>query len=276
MKVFSALALILTIAFSGPAAARQFAAPSEPIVIGRSFVLPSKIMGAPRRINVMLPPNYEREPARRYPVLFLLDGGVEQQDFLHIAGMVHQASLWGVVEPMILVGVESVDRRAELTAPSTNPGEQKDFPTHGHGERFRRFLVDELKPAVAMAYRGNGTTALMGESLAGLFVVDTALRHSGDFDRYVAVSPSLWWSDGDLSRKAPELLAEGKGSPTLWLTIADEGGEMQAGVDRLVAALGAQSRVSWSFRPMPDEHHNTINHPAATRALRDLFPAPKR
>jgi len=27
---------------------------------------------------------------------------------------------------------------------------------------------------------------------------------------------------------------------------------------------------------MPDEHHNTIYHPAATRALRDLFPAPKR
>ncbi len=47
----------------------------------------------------------------------------------------------------------------------------------------------------------------MGESLAGLFAVDAALRPDGGFDRYVAVSPSLWWSGQALAKAAATLLA---------------------------------------------------------------------
>ncbi len=270
----------IAIALSVPAAAQNpFTAAGVPVVIGQGYELPSKVLGEARRVNVMLPPGYAEEARKgtRYPVLYLLDGGVEQQDFFHIAGLVHQGSLWGINQPMIVVGIESKDRRRELTQPSSDPGEQKDFPTHGHAEEFRRFLVTELKPAIDQAYRTNGTDGLIGESLAGYFVVDTALRHGGDFDRYIAISPSLWWDREALSKQAAALLAAPEQAPrTLWLSVADEGGAMQTGMDRLVAALKAQAapQVRWSYTPYPSEKHNTIYHPAATTAIRALFPPP--
>jgi predicted alpha/beta superfamily hydrolase len=230
-------------------------------------------------VNVLLPDGYDdpKQAGVRYPVLYLLDGGAGWQDFLHIAGMVHQGGLWGGNAPMIVVGIESKDRRAEFTQPSADPGEQKDFPTHGKAETFRRFLTEELKPAIEAAYRTNGDDGLIGESLAGLFVVDTALRHGGDFKRYIAISPSLWWDGGRLSRDAATLLAAPNQPPrTLWLALADEGDVMQAGIDRIVSALKTARRqgVVWSYAPYPNETHGTIYHPAATRAIREVFPAP--
>lgn len=275
-------AVALLCALPVPAIAQTpLAGPGEPIALGRSYELPSRLLGDARRINVLLPDGYgDAESAqRRYPVLYLLDGGTGWQDFAHIAAMVFQGGLWGGNAPMIVVGIESRDRRAEFTRPSADPGEQKDFPTHGNAETFRRFLAQELKPAVDAAYRTNGTDGLIGESLAALFVVDTALRHGGDFDRYIAISPSLWWDGGRLSQDAPALLARTPQPPrTLWLSMADEGGTMQAGMDRVVAALKAHPTpaLAWSYTPYPQEKHGTIYHPAAVRAVRDVFPAEKK
>ena len=58
-----------------------------------------------------------------------------------------------------------------------------------------------------VAYRGTTfEDAVIGESLAGLFIVETYLREPALFDRYAAVSPSLWWDGQALSREAVALL----------------------------------------------------------------------
>jgi hypothetical protein len=51
---------------------------------------------------------------------------------------------------------------------------------------------------------------------------------------------------------------------------------MQSGVDLVVAALKANPNpaVTWTYAPYPAEKHSTIYHPAATRAIREVFPAP--
>lgn len=274
------LALAALLVLAAPAAAQSpFAGPGTPVVIGQGYDLPSKVMGDTRRINVQLPPGYDdaENKDRRYPVLYLLDGGAGWQDFAHIAGIVQQGGTWGVNAPVILVGIESRDRRAEFTQPSSDAGERKDFPTHGKADTFRRFLAEELKPAVDAAYRTDGTDGLIGESLAALFVVDVFLTHGGDFDRYIAISPSLWWGQQALARSADARLAAPNQPPRkLWLSIADEGGTMQSGVDLTVAALKAHPNpaVTWTYAPYPAEKHSTIYHPAATRAIREVFPAP--
>lgn len=38
----------------------------------------------------------------------------------------------------------------------------------------------------------------MGESLAGLFIVETLLAEPVLFDHYVALDPSVWWNGGAL------------------------------------------------------------------------------
>src|SRR3546814_16876285 len=81
----------------------------------------------------------------------------------------------------------------------------------------------------------------MGESLAGLFVIDTLLRQADLFHDYVAVSPSLWWDDSRPMRTASQSLRSMPPGRHLYLAIANEGGTMLDGVDLLRIALEQQS-----------------------------------
>jgi predicted alpha/beta superfamily hydrolase len=233
----------------------------------------SKILGGERRLNIALPPDYATSKAR-YPVLYLLDGGAEE-DFPKITDFVAQLTAAGTLAPMIVVGIEGVDRKHDLTHPATFADDLKLLPQSGGSAAYRRFLVDELQPWVEARYRTSGRNGLIGESLAGLFVVETFLREPQAFDAYLAASPSLWWDDQSLSRAAPSSLAKGKfGGRRLYLSIGDEGTTMQAGVDRVVAALKTKppKGLVWRYDPMPDQHHATIYDPSAKAGLPWLFP----
>ncbi|GAA0609531.1 alpha/beta hydrolase [Brevundimonas kwangchunensis] len=269
-------ALVGLMAFAAPAAAQT--PEPKPIVIGQSFALPSTIYGGTREMNVWLPPGYEQS-GQTYPVLYLLDGG-QAQDFHHISGIAQLGTIVGTTRDVIVVGVASVDRRNELALPTENTELIARYPTQGQSVRFRQFLADEVLPFVEARYRTNGETALMGESLAGLFVVETFLKEPQMFDSYVAVSPSLWWDGGRLARQAGAHLRDHSNDPrTLVLTIGDEGGEMQEAMDVLVGNLRdfAMPGVSWTYEPRPTESHATIYHGAALDAFRRLYalPAPE-
>ncbi|MBK7769478.1 MAG: hypothetical protein IPI48_02800 [bacterium] len=62
----------------------------------------------------------------------------------------------------------------------------------GGSAAFRTFIRDELMPEIGKRYRGNGRTAIVGESAAGLFILETFFIEPTLFDTYIALSPSLW------------------------------------------------------------------------------------
>jgi predicted alpha/beta superfamily hydrolase len=244
----------------------------RPIVIGQSYLLVSAVLRDERRVNVYLPPDY-CDQARRFPVLYLLDGG-ESEDFHHITGIVQVSGAYGATQEMIVVGIEGKDRKHDLTAPSADPGDVKLLPTSGGAAAYRRFLVEELKPWVAAHYRVSGHSALIGESLAGLFTLETFLTAPRSFDDYIAVSPSLWWNNGALSREAEfDLKAGNFAGRRLWLAAGDEGGTMQQGLDRVRAALASvkPTGLLWTYDPRPTERHDSIYHPVAMTAIRTLY-----
>lgn len=234
----------------------------------------SRVVGGPRKVNVALPPGYA-DSKRRFPVLYLLDGGTVEEDFPKITDIVAAAVAAGRLAPMIVVGIEGVDRKHDLTHPATDPKDRALLPTSGGSTAYRRFLVDELQPWVKARYRTSGQQGLIGESLAGLFVVETFLREPQAFDAYLAASPSLWWDNQSLSREAAALLAAGRfDGRRLYLSIGDEGTTMQEGVDRVVAALTAKppKGLTWRYDPQPTQHHATIYDPSARTGLPWLFP----
>lgn len=242
-----------------------------PIVIGQSHALPSKIMAGARMINIWLPPGYEKGDAR-YPVLYLLDGGIAQ-DFHHISGIAQLGTIVGTTRDMIVVGIETMDRRNELAFPIASDAKLKaDYPSAGESARFRRFIAEEVKPWVERSYRTSGEDALIGESLAGLFVVETLLRQPALFENYIAISPSLWWDNEALVKAAGPLLG-GTSGHRLWLSVANEQG---MGVTPFAALLKdkAPAELDWRYQPRPDETHATIYHGAALAAIRELFAAP--
>jgi predicted alpha/beta superfamily hydrolase len=248
----------------------------EPISIGRSFTLPSAALGEERRINVWLPPSYGKTDAR-YPVIYLIDGGLEQ-DFHHISGLAQLGAISWLTQEMIVVGVETVDRRRELAFPVERElGLREEFPTAGEAGLFRRYLVEEVKPFIAERYRLSGEDALLGESLAGLFIVETYLRRPEAFDTYIAMDPSLWWDDGRLGDEAPALLAgHGAERKRLWLSLGSETLEQPRFADPLIATLKAQPAEELEFRnePRPNLSHATIYHPTAWEALQAFYPRP--
>jgi predicted alpha/beta superfamily hydrolase len=89
---------------------------SAPITIGTSYTLQSPTLGDDRQINVWTPADYgsAENADRRYNVLYVLDGALDQ-DFQHIAGLGQLGALSWTYEPLIVVGIQTKDRRAELT-----------------------------------------------------------------------------------------------------------------------------------------------------------------
>ncbi len=243
------------------------------IVLGKGIPLESEIYGEARTINVYLPTGYDGRD-ERFPVLYLIDGGVHQ-DFIPMAGMAALATLSGQYREFILVGIQTNDRHYELTSKSEVAYDLGNIPRNGGADDFLRHLQNEVKPFIEDRYRTSGEDAIIGESLAGLFITETFLRAPESFDHYVAVSPSLWWRDMGLSREAADLLQR-DGFPadrSLYLTIADEGGTMIEGMERLVKALenNAPEGLDWWYEPMLGEEHHTIYNPAALHALRLVF-----
>ena len=247
---------------------------SRAVIPDGTFMVDSRVLGGQRRVNIALPPGYAASK-QRFPVLYLLDGGTVQEDFPKITDIVAEAVAAGRLAPMIVVGIEGVDRKHDLTHPATFADDLKLLPTSGGSAAYRRFLVDELRPWVKARYRVTGQSGLIGESLAGLFVVETFLREPRAFDAYLAASPSLWWDNQSLSRQASALLSQrGFKGRRLYLSIGDEGTTMQEGVDRVVAALRAAppKGLVWRYEPMPKERHSSIYDPSAKAGLPWLFP----
>jgi len=274
-KIALGFAAILAACASEPKSAPAPAPGSEikPIVIGEQRIFHSAALGDDREINVWLPPSYSKSD-RRYPVLYLIDGALDQ-DFEHIAGLAQYGALSWMFEELIVVGVQTKDRRAELTWRSTDPAENRDFPTNGNSAAFRKFLTSEVKPLIDAKYRTSGEDALMGESLAGLFIVETLLKHPDAAESFIAISPSLWWDYGSLGKDAKKILDDyPKGERKVYLAIASEKGAMREAMLSIVAALKKEKPkgVAWTFSDRPDLQHSTIYHREALEALVWAFP----
>ena len=260
--------VLAAVVIAPPVLAQQ----ASPLTIGETFTLPSATLKETRRINVYLPPAYAETAATRLPVLYMPDGGMAE-DFLHIAGLVQVLSGNGTMRPFVLVGIENTERRRDMTGPTDDPEDRKIAPRVGGSQAFRTFIRQELMPAVRARYRTTDETAIVGESLAGLFVVETFLTEPDLFNTYIAFDPSLWWNKEALVKSAPAALKASRDRRrTIYLSSSDQP-ELAAVAARFAAVLNAEggSQLSWTYVPMPSEKHSTIYHPAAIAAFRAVF-----
>jgi len=248
------------------------ASAATPLVIGESFSIDSQALQEKRHINVYMARAWDTPPDAPLPVLYMPDGGMAE-DFLHVAGLLQVSVANGTMRPFMLVGMQNTQRRRDLTGPTDSAVDRKIAPVVGGASAYRAFIRDELMPEIQRRYRTTGETAIVGESLAGLFVVETYLLEPQLFDHYLAFDPSLWWNRGALPRQAATLLAKGKpGKRSLYLASSSESG-IAIEVQRLANVLAklAPSGLQWHVEKMPEETHGTIYHPAALKAFRAVF-----
>jgi predicted alpha/beta superfamily hydrolase len=252
-------------------------AANDSIPAHESFTIQSRGLAEPRPINVHTPAAYATSPTARFPVLYMPDGGMNE-DFPHVGRTVDSLIALGAIRPVIVVGVPNTQRRRDLTGPTRVASDSAIAPRVGESAAFRRFLRDELVPVIEARYRTTSERAIIGESLAGLFIVETFLLEPSLFDQYIALDPSLWWNRGALLDSAASRLATfGSTRRTIYLSSSDVA-EIADGTKRLAGMLASlkNANVMWSYEPRSDLTHATIFRGVEPTALVKVLGAPKR
>lgn len=233
----------------------------------------SEKLGEDRRLNILLPPGYEKS-SERFPVLYVLDGSAHE-DYFHVASLIDFLATYGVMPKTIVVGISNVDRQRDFTRPSKDPKDVESAPTSGGADRFVGFLETELIPYVNSHYRTAGDSTLIGQSLGGLLATQVLLEKPGLFEKYVIVSPSLWWNKEALYQSAGELMKKNQApNRKVYLSVAEEHPEMMATAQGLAERLrdcrwpGLQYRYDF----LADENHATSLHISVYKAMKSFYP----
>jgi predicted alpha/beta superfamily hydrolase len=216
-------------------------------------------------------------------VIYLLDGSADE-DFVHVVGLVQFNSFPWVnrVPKSIVVGIANTDRKRDFTYPTSIASDKKLYPTTGGSANFIAFLEKELQPYIEKKYMANTSKTIIGESLGGLLATEILFKKPALFDKYIIISPSLWWDNGSLLKLSPELFRATYSQKTdIYIGVGKEGltpGDVPH-VQEVDANLlydkikGAQNKnVHAYFDYLPQEDHATISHQAILNAFRVLAP----
>lgn len=258
---------ILIILFSAVSCATKVQY-NDPVPNHDSFKLFAPTIGEERVINIWLPPNY-KSSTETYPVLYMADGGIVMEDFPHIANTLAKFIESKAIPPIILVGIENTDRRRDLTGFSDTPKDSVYCPLTDGAKNFRAFITNELFKEIGSKYRVNNEKGLIGESLSGLFVMETFFLQPDAFDFYIAMDPSLWWNDGYLLKNAEKLMTNFPNeSKKLWFAGSDAP-DISKYTNQLEDKLKeiAPQNLKWTYSDEPKEKHHTIFRATKEKAL---------
>lgn len=243
----------------------------SPLSIGEEIEIESIILNENRLINVYLPYGYSKNSLKAYPVIYLLDGSIDE-DFIHISGLVQFGSFsWvDMIPETIVVGIANIDRRRDFTFPTNNKKHYKDFPTSGKSEGFINFIENELQPFIEKKYNTNSIKTIIGQSLGGLLVTEILLKKSELFDNYIIVSPSLWWNDKSLLERTWDADLSKK---SIFIATGKEGQGMEESAKELYDNLQALEKENTNihFEFFEELNHGDILHLAVYNAFNEIF-----
>ena len=240
----------------------------DPIPTHDSFTIASKQVGETRTINVWTPDGYASNKDS-LPVMYMADGGLKE-DFPHIANTFAELINAKSIPPMILVGIENTQRRKDLTGPTEVASDKEIAPIVGGAAQFRAFLNEELFAEINKRYRTSNKKGILGESLSGLFVVETFLLNPEMFDYYIAFDPSLWWNNRYLVRTGKEHLAKfPKTEKRLWFA-GSNAEDISTNTKAFAQILKSENltTLKWTYADEPKEKHHTIFRATKVKALK--------
>jgi predicted alpha/beta superfamily hydrolase len=257
-------------------AAPALAESSDAITIGTRRVIQSQVLKEDRTVYIQLPESYAQSSGyRRYPVLYLRDGGKFFQSF---AGAVQHLSLDATphVPEMIVVAILETDRVRDSASTRSLQGftgkPDQGFATSGGGNTFLRFVEQELAPSIDKEFSTSSYRIYCGYSFTGLNVIEAFLDPDPFFDAFLMIDPSWWWDDYVMEKRAAAELsgrrfnraqlfiaASGESYPEKYFIKARDVSSL-ADILRKTHPAG----LEWRFERYADESHHSM-------ALRSLY-----
>jgi enterochelin esterase-like enzyme len=270
-----------------PTPAQPVPPPSEPPHprVHKHAGFTSRFLPGEREISVYVPPGYEEDSERRYPLLILQDGQNlfdPATSFVpgrtwRVAESADDAIAAGEVEPLVIVGVANAgDRRIAEYTPTRNM-------KLGGGEagKYALLVTRELLPFLHARYRllsGPDHTGIGGSSLGGLVSFWMGLAHPEIFGRLAVLSPAVWWNHRYILAYLNDVAPGLHPRPRIWLDVGDqEGRRTLTDADMLHARLrkqGWRDEVDLHFETVAGGTHDEASWAERVRPmLRFLFPA---
>jgi predicted alpha/beta superfamily hydrolase len=182
----------------------------------QEHVVKSKINNNTYHLSVSLPMHYAAKDTTRYPVLYLLDGGLNFP-IAHAARMA--MDMTGELEQFIIVGIEYEWEKSlqpwmilrwkdfthsKVIGADTNKAFlrlvdlKKGDLLSGGANNFINVLQKEIIPFIENQYNTNNDRGISGHSLGGLFASYCLFTQQNLFQRYGINSPSLWWNKREM------------------------------------------------------------------------------
>lgn len=213
-----------------------------------------------------------------------------------------------VLKPAVVVGISGGDRTLDFSPTALSARETTIIADlakgsrYGGAEQFYRVIAEEVRPKVESIVAADRTrSTLVGWSLGGQFVLRTLFEHPDAFQRYAAISPSIWWNDRVVLRYLPDFLeavANADAMPSVFIGVdsleeAAPTGSLPRTVSRralaaeiryarmvgnardLVARLNVQRgtrKPSVAFRLFKNETHNSVPWAAVNPVLNFAVP----
>lgn len=262
-----------------------------------SYVLPntqivplrSETNGVDYRLYIKLPKGYEKSE-QNYPVMVTLDADYQ---FAVAANHVEHLADRGQAPDMIIVSIGynvdptdklayRINRTRDYTPAHTlEGGYGPDIQKYsGGGEDFAKVISDEILPFLEENFHVDTAERIyVGHSYGGMFGAYLLLSHPEIFNRYILVSPSLWFNDKMMLKDEayPEALLTRK--TYVYMGVGDWENQPErsyAMVDDLLefaAMLEARHDQNLIFktRVFEDETHASIFPAVLSTGVRHLF-----
>jgi uncharacterized protein len=266
------LSLLLCVAVNMCAAASP-AYPPVTIPGSELRTLESKSTGRTYDLYIRKPAGYDKNPDKKFPVLYLLDG---QWHFklldAVIGGLVYDKWMPDIVVVAITYSGDKPDYEALRAMDYTpTPGPQKGS---GDGPKFLKFIKTEVIPFTEANYRADPARRILGgHSLGGLFTLYAMFTEPTLFWGYLAGSPAIPWDNDFLVKQEKQFAATHKELPVR-LFLAAGGAEplMTPGV-AFARTIATRNYVGlhWDGRVIEGERHAGVLPEFYNRGLRFLF-----
>jgi predicted alpha/beta superfamily hydrolase len=244
--------------------------------------LPPRDGGRRYQLHVSVPASHAREPARRYPVVYLTD---PQWDFPLVYATAGNLAVDGAIPECILVGVGYAGERLDYEAlragdlpPVPDPTIHQAAPGGLGADGFLRMLEGEVLPLVERTTPADpARRVLLGSSMGGLFALYAMMERPRLFPAAVAVSPAVLWANGWLFGHEERFAAGGgRLQGRVFLSgAAEEWPDFLAPIVRFEGRLRGRAypELSLHWRLIEGERHSGTKAEGFTRGLRFSFGA---
>ncbi len=143
--------------------------------------------GREKRMHVYLPPGYDTETDRRYPVLYLNHGGGENDSHWTAKGFTHC-----ILDNLIAAGTA---RPKIVAMPDTGRVVSGKPPRPGEDDACTQEYLKDILPFVDGHYRtrtNRESRAVAGLSMGGFVTLNTGLTHLDTFAELYVFSSGYW------------------------------------------------------------------------------------